>query len=71
MDDKVVILDCATTLDIPVERALTGALDAELTEVVVMGWDKNGELWMGSSKAKKADILWLMERGKQFLMADA
>lgn len=70
-DEKVVILDCPTRLDIPVKRVLKGALAAGLTEVVVSGWDENGELWVGSSKAKKSEILWLMKKSEQFLMDDA
>lgn len=57
-----------TTLDIPVERILRKATEAEMTTVVVMGWDKSGDLYFASSVADGGDVLWLMEQAKKRLL---
>lgn len=68
MTDKVVDLDCVTRLDLPSERVLQKAIDAAVQEVVVIGYDKDGEFYFASSKADGGDVLWLLEQAKKRLM---
>lgn len=56
-----------TRLDTPPDRVLDAAL-GKLTEVVVVGYDQEGNEYFASSKANGADALWLLERGKHRLM---
>lgn len=64
----VVILPVVTRLDIPPERILKGALEADLTEVVVVGYDKDGNEYFAASMASGGDALWHLERAKLKLL---
>lgn len=65
----VVILDVETTLPIPPERVLQGAIENNIEDVVVIGWNKKTKkLYLASSMAKPAEILLYLELGKSFIM---
>lgn len=50
MNDNVVQFPGATTIDVPVAKVLEEAIKADLEDVVVMGWTKDGqEFFSGSS----------------------
>ena len=51
-----------------VDDILTMAYKEELTEVTVIGYDKDGYFWMASSDKLKPDTLWALERAKCMLM---
>jgi hypothetical protein len=57
-----------TTLDIPCERILRKATEADLETVIVIGREKDGELYFASSVADGGDVLWLMEIAKKALL---
>jgi hypothetical protein len=63
----VVLLNVVTRLDIPVQRVLDGAVNADLEKVVVIGYDKEGEFYFASNKADKVSVLWLLEQAKREL----
>lgn len=67
--DNVVILPCVTRLDIPPDRILDAALKEKMSEVVVIGYDENHNFYFGSSNAKIADVLLVIEMAKAELMA--
>lgn len=64
----VVILNVVTRLDIPVKRVLEGSLKEDLEEVVVIGYDKEGEFYFASNKADGSSVLWLLEQAKKELL---
>lgn len=66
--DKVVPFPGVTFLDIPVARILEGAAAKDLTDVCVLGWTRDGELYFSSSKADGGDVLWLLEKTKMLLL---
>jgi hypothetical protein len=68
MSADVVTFPGITTLDIPPERILDQAQKAGLTEVVVLGYDKDGEEYFSSSIADGAEVIWLLERLKLQLL---
>lgn len=68
MSDNVVILDVITKLDLPADRVLQKAIDSEVTDAVVIGWDKDGDLYFASSVADGGSVLWLMELAKKRLL---
>ena len=69
MDDgKLVVLLCQTTHDLPAERVLQAALDRGLTDVVILGYDADGQEYFASSIADGANVVWLMERCKLMLL---
>lgn len=63
--------DGITTLDLPPERVLAQAAEANLDRVFVMGFDKEGEPYFGSSCADGGTMLWLIEVCKARLMGVA
>lgn len=65
---EVVDLDMVTRLDIPVERVLSRALEADLQSVVLLAYDKDGEEYFASSFADGGDMLWLMRRAERKLL---
>lgn len=64
----VVILPVLTRLDIPAERVIGMAQAAELANVVVLGYTKDGNEYFASSYADGGNVLWLMERLKKQLL---
>lgn len=58
-------------LDTPVETVLQNAIDTGLTEVVVVGFDKNEQTFFASSKADGGDVLWHLARAQHQLMTIA
>ncbi len=52
---------------VPVDKVLDGARDLE--EVLVIGWDKDGDIGAGSSTGDVAELLHLIERFKFKLLA--
>lgn len=65
---KVTVLPVVTTLDIPTERILNGALAAELQGCFVAGVNADGSLYFASSFADGGDVLWWMEKSKKRLL---
>jgi hypothetical protein len=46
---------------LPVDRVLETAHDAGLESVTIVGWNKEGKLFMATSYAQRKDILWDMQ----------
>lgn len=70
-NDKVVEINCCTSLDVPVEKILKMAYEKGLSECVVIGYDQEGEFYFRGSMADGGAVLWLMEKAKAKLMAIA
>ena len=58
-----------TRLDVPVERIIQGAVDANLESIVVAGYTAGGEEYFAASIADGGTVLWLIERMKMKLLA--
>ena len=69
MNDNVVVADIPTTLDLPTERILQAAIDANLDRVLVLGFTKEGDMYAAASFADAAVMVYLMERFKHELLA--
>lgn len=67
-ESNVIYPNFITSLDLPAERVLTAALEAELTDVVIAGYDKDGDEYFASSVADGGSTLWLIERLKKMLL---
>lgn len=68
MTAEIIELDNITSLDIPVDRVLRKADEADLQSVVVIGYDQNGDEYFASSVAGGPEILWALERAKLRLL---
>ena len=64
-DDNVVVLDVLTTINLPPERILNAALEADLAALVIVGYDKNGEYYFHSSIPHGATVNWLLDQCKK------
>jgi hypothetical protein len=68
MSDNIVFFDGVTRLDIPPERVLNSAKEANLENCVVIGWEKNGDFYFASSIASGPEVIWLLELAKKKLL---
>lgn len=48
------------TANFPCDRVLETCADAGLESLTVVGWTKDGKLFMCTSHAKRGDVLWDM-----------
>lgn len=66
MSDENTVIDFTgtTTLDMPPSKILAKAAGAGLTDVVVVGWDKDGRLYFASSSGKGPEVAWLLDNAK-------
>jgi len=60
-----------TKLDLPAERVLEAAIEAGVTDVVLAGYDEDGNEYFASSVADGGTTLWLLERCKRQLLNGA
>ena len=68
---NVVAFNGITSLNLNPDRVLQGALEAGLTEVVIIGFDADGEEYFATSLADGGDLLWHLERTKLKLLRTA
>jgi hypothetical protein len=69
--DNVVDLDVITSLPMPSDKLLTKALENGVTNVVILGYDPDGDFYFASSDADGGDVLWLLEIAKKRLLETA
>ena len=67
MTDNVTRFPGTTTLDLAPDTLLTEAV-GQLSDVVIVGFNHDGEFWFASSSADAAEVVWLLERTKHKLM---
>jgi hypothetical protein len=68
---NVVILPVVTRLDIPAERILNSALEEDLNSAIVIGRTRDGDIYFSSSMPDGPEALWLLEKVKAALLAEA
>lgn len=65
---NVVVAPVITSHDLPVNRILQGAHEADLETCVIIGYTKDGNEYFASNVADGAEIVWCMERAKLKLL---
>ena len=65
-NEKVIALPASENYT--AEQALQSALQAELTDVMIIGYDFEGELFVRSSKMTRAEGLFMTEKAKHWAM---
>jgi len=64
---EIIMADIKTKLALPPDRILKAAI-GKLSEVIIIGYDKDGEFYLASSEANKKDVIWLLvAAGKEVL----
>ncbi len=54
--------------DVPGEEVLKGAIEANLVNAVVIGWDRDGDFFFASTEANHATTLWLLAHAQKALL---
>lgn len=67
-DDKIIDFSGCTTLDIPPERVIRGAEQADLKCIIIIG-ETEDELYMATSMGRNADVIYLLEQAKHRLLS--
>lgn len=67
MSDNIIPLNNITKLDLPPDRVLQSAV-GQMDAVVLIGWDKDGELYFASSIADGGEVNWLLDKAKMALL---
>jgi len=65
---EIVRLETLTSLDIDVGLVLDGAKNANLSAVIIIGEDEDGDFYFASNKSDGGDALWLLEKAKHKLL---
>lgn len=65
---NVVDLPVITTLPLDPNRVLQKALESGITEVVVLGFTKDGQEYFASSVSDGGAVVWHLERAKMKLL---
>lgn len=65
---EVVEANFVTRLNVPAERVIRQAAEADLEHVVVLGWQKDGDFYFAGSQAGGPETLWLLEWAKRRLL---
>lgn len=63
MSAEIIFWQGATKLDLPAERVLQRAIDADLDGVVIVGYGKDGQEYFASTWADAAQASWHLQRG--------
>ncbi len=71
MTAEIVELDVQTRLPVPSDKLLRKALEANVSNVVIIGYDPDGDLYFSASDAECGSILWLIEMAKKTLIDSA
>jgi hypothetical protein len=66
--ENVVALPIATRENIDPQIVLMAAINARMTEVVIVGYGSEGDEYFAANIADGADALWLLERARKKLL---
>ncbi len=65
-NEKVISLPAS--VNYTAEQALQSALQRELTDVMVIGYDEDGDLFVRSSKMTRAEGLFMLKRAEEWTL---
>lgn len=68
MTAEIIELETVTSLDLPPERILRKAVEANLETVIVIGYDGDGNEYFAASSADGGGVVWALERAKMKLL---
>ena len=67
-EDNVVALDTPFHGEIPCDRLLRAAQDADLSRLLIVGTDSHGNLYFATSMPEPEMMVWLLECAKKKVM---
>ena len=65
---EIVDLQVVTRLDIPAHKIIKRASEADLTEIVIVGFDAAGDLFFASNKGDAGTVIFHLEMAKKRLL---
>ena len=68
MSDNVIHANFRTCADLPPDLVIKAAGEAGLSSVMLIGWTKDGELYLASSQGDAAENLFMTECARHELM---
>lgn len=71
MTDKILQFSGVSYAPLPPAKILVEAKKADLDEVLVVGVDKEGLFYFGSSNSNCGDLMWLLKNCEKYLMDNA
>lgn len=54
----------------PAEKVLAEAQAEGLTDAVVIGWNKEGTMYLKTSYADRPNVLWLLEQARDIILME-
>lgn len=69
-DSNVVPFTGTTTLDLPADRVLNAARDANLKGILILGYTQDNQEYFAGTYADGPTVIWLLERLKAKVLAD-
>lgn len=66
--DNIALFPGVSPNDYDANLMLEAATRADLENVVILGWDKDGEMFFSSSMGDGPECLWLIEKAKAALL---
>ena len=58
------LVDKVVQLSVTPKDICEQAIAADLTDCVVMGWDKDEQAWFGTTMSGGAEVVWMIEQFK-------
>ena len=55
---------------LPADRVWADAQSQGLTDAVVLGWDKDGTMYLKSSYSDGPNVLWLLEQARDIILME-
>jgi hypothetical protein len=68
VEPKVIEWEGVKYLDVPGAEVLKAALEANLANAVVIGWDTDGDFFFASTEANHSVTLWLLAHAQKMLL---
>ena len=56
--------------ELPADKVLAEAQAEGLTDAVVVGWGKDGSMYLKSSYADGPNVLWLLEQARDIILME-
>jgi len=70
-NDNVELFPGQTKQPFSADMLLRDAIKADLPEVIILGWNRDDNLFLSSSTQDAPKILWLLEKARMKLFLDA
>ncbi|HEY1991883.1 MAG TPA: hypothetical protein VGH71_05425 [Gammaproteobacteria bacterium] len=64
------VINLVPTGTLPAERVLAEAQAQGLTDAIVLGWSKDGTMYLKTSYPDGPNVLWLLEQARDIILME-